>query len=173
MKAQISDVKENLEPASVFVLGLMVYLIIVIVWNNIMMSDDDYEGVSKMVGFVLNGVLLFLSLVMIVMGGLGATKAADACPGAADCVPASVTMLVLLGVATMVVSSLIVFGANSGNGMLITVGTLILIFPAILMVLFALILHVHRRRDGRDDLLLRHTVPQAPLRAGDNIYFIE
>ena len=136
-------------------------------------DGDDYEGVSKMVGLVLNGVLLFLSLVMIVMGGLGAAKAADACPGAADCVPASVTMLVLLGVATMVVSSLIVFGANSGNGMLITVGTLILIFPAILMVLFALILHVHRRRDGRDDLLLRHTVPQAPLRAGDNIYFIE
>jgi hypothetical protein len=135
--------------------------------------EQQHEGVSKMVGLVLNGVLLFLSLVMIVMGGLGATKAADACPGAADCVPASVTMLVLLGVATMVVSSLIVFGVNSGNGMLITVGTLILIFPAILMVLFALILHVHRRRDGRDDLLLRHTVPQAPLRAGDNIYFIE
>ena len=60
MKAQISDVKENLEPASVFVLGLMVYLIVVIVWNNIMMSDDDYEGVSKMVGLVLNGVLLSL-----------------------------------------------------------------------------------------------------------------
>jgi hypothetical protein len=140
MEAQISDVKENLEPASVFVLGLMVYLIVVIVWNNIMMSDDDYEGVSKMVGLVLNGVLLFLSLVMIVMGGLGAAKAADACPGAADCVPASVTMLVLLGVATMVVSGLIVFGVNSGNGMLVTVGTLILIFLAILMVLFALIL---------------------------------
>ena len=30
----------------------MVYLIVVIVWNNIMMSDDDYEGVSKMVGLV-------------------------------------------------------------------------------------------------------------------------
>ena len=118
----------------------MVFLIIDIVWNNIMMSDDDYEGVSKMVGLVLNGVLLFLSLVMIVMGGLGAAKAADACPGAADCVPASITMLVLLGVATMVVSGLIVFGVNSGNGMLVTVGTLILIFLAILMVLFALIL---------------------------------
>ena len=103
----------------------MVYLIVVIVWNNIMMSDDDYEGVSKMVGFVLNGVLLFLSLVMIVMGGLGATKAADACPGVADCVPASVTMLVLLGVATVVVSGLIVFGVNSGNGMLVTVGTVV------------------------------------------------
>ena len=38
----------------------MVYLIVVIVWNNIMMSDDDYEGVSKMVGLVLNGVLLSL-----------------------------------------------------------------------------------------------------------------
>jgi hypothetical protein len=62
---------------------------------------------------------------MIVMGGLGATKAADACPGVADCVPASVTMLVLLGVATVVVSGLIVFGVNSGNGMLVTVGTVV------------------------------------------------
>ena len=48
-----------------------------------------------------------------------------ACPGVADCVPASVTVLVLLGVATVVVSGLIVFGVNSGNGMLVTVGTVV------------------------------------------------
>jgi hypothetical protein len=47
MKAQISDVKENLEPASVFVLGLMVYLIIVIVWNNSMRACPRWSASSS------------------------------------------------------------------------------------------------------------------------------
>ena len=47
MKAQISNVKENLEPASVFVLGLMVYLIIVIVWNNSMRACPRWSASSS------------------------------------------------------------------------------------------------------------------------------
>jgi hypothetical protein len=74
------------------------------------------------------------------MGGMGAAKAADACPGAADCVPASMTMLVLIGVCTMVVAGVILFGIKENNNMLIGIMTIVLIFLAILMVLFALIL---------------------------------
>jgi hypothetical protein len=140
MEAQISDVKENLEPASVFTLGLMGYLVIVVVWNNIMMEQDDIEGISKMVGLVLNGLLLLLSFVMLVMGGIGAAKAADACPGDSSCVPTSMTMLILLGLATMVVAGVTLAGVQTGNNMLIVVATIIMVFLAILMVLFALIL---------------------------------
>ena len=140
MEAQIGDVKENLEPASVFTLGLMGYLVIVVVWNNIMMEQDDIEGISKMVGLVLNGLLLVLSFVMLVMGGIGAAKAADACPGDSSCVPTSMTMLILLGLATMVVAGVTLAGVQTGNNMLIVVATIIMVFLAILMVLFALIL---------------------------------
>jgi hypothetical protein len=140
MEAQISDVKANLEPASVFTLGLMGYLVIVVVWNNVMIEQDDIEGVTKMVGLVLNGLLLLLSFVMLIMGGIGAAKAADACPGTSSCVPSSMTMLILLGLATMVVAGITLAGVQTGNSMLIVVATMVMVFLAILMVLFALIL---------------------------------
>jgi len=141
MEAQIQEVKDNLEPASLFVLLMIVYLTITIVWNNVMVANDDLEGVPQMVGFVLNGILLALSFVLMVMGGVGAWKADDACPSAADgCIPTSMVLLTLIGAGLLVISGIVLVGVQTGNGMLIQVMTIVMIFMAIFMVLFGLLL---------------------------------
>ena len=144
MEAQIQDVKDNLIPASYMSLGLMLYFVITVVWNNTMISTIDTEGLEgtpKIIGLVLNGVLAFLAFVMIMMGSLGYTKAADACTGAAEsCVPDSMVWLILTGVATMVVAIIVIAGIMLQNIMLIKVPTLLMILLSILMVLFSIFL---------------------------------
>ena len=103
------------------------------------MVANDLEGVPQMVGFVLNGILLALSFVLMVMGGVGAWKADDACPKAADgCIPTSMILLTLIGAGLLVISGVVLVGVQTGNGMLIQVMTIIMIFMAIFMVQFVM-----------------------------------
>lgn len=142
MEAQIQEVKDNLEPASLFVLILIAYLFVTVVWNNIMVhGDDDIGDAAKMVGLILNGALLALSFILMIMGGVGAFKADDACPQATDgCVPTSMIMITLIGLALMVVSGLIVAGIQLSMNLLVSLSTAIMVFLMVFMVLFGLIL---------------------------------
>jgi len=140
MERQIQDVKDNLVPASLFVLGLIAYLAVTIVWNQIMLSGD-IEGIPQTVGLVLNGALMALSFVLMVSSGVGAWKASDACPKTADgCVPTSMIMLVLLGVACFGLSAVAVFGTWKQIPIAVTIVTIVMVFVLIFMVLFGLIL---------------------------------
>jgi hypothetical protein len=139
--AQIQDVKDNLEPASLFVLLMIGYLTITIVWNSVMLENEGLGGVPQMVGYVLNGVLLALSFFLFAMSAIGAWKASDACPKAADgCVPTSMTILVLIGFGTFVVAGIAVFGVHTENSLCVTIATIIMVFLAIFMVMFGLII---------------------------------
>jgi hypothetical protein len=140
MERQIQDVKDNLVPASLFVLGLIAYLAVTIVWNQIMLSGD-IEGIPQTVGLVLNGALMALSFVLMISSGIGAWKASDACPKTADgCVPTSMIMLVLLGVSCFGLSAVAVFGTWKQIPIAVTVVTIVMVFVLIFMVLFGLIL---------------------------------
>jgi hypothetical protein len=140
MERQIQDVKDNLVPASLFVLGLIAYLAVTIVWNQIMLSGD-IEGIPQTVGLILNGALMALSFVLMVSSGIGAWKASDACPKTADgCVPTSMIMLVLLGVACFGLSAVAVFGTWKQIPIAVTIVTIVMVFVLIFMVLFGLIL---------------------------------
>lgn len=140
-QAQIQDVKDNLEPASLFVLLMIGYLTITIVWNTVMLENEGLGGVPQMVGYVLNGVLLALSFFLFAMSAIGAWKASDACPKAADgCVPTSMTILVLIGFGTFVVAGIAVFGVHTENSICVTIATIIMVFLAIFMVMFGLII---------------------------------
>jgi len=142
MESQIQEVKDNLEPASLMVLVLIAYLFVTVVWNNIMVhGDDDIGDAAKMVGMILNGALLALSFLCMIMGGVGAFKADDACPKATDgCVPTSMIMITLIGLALMVVSGLIVAGIQLGMNLLVSLSTAVMVFLMVFLVLFGLIL---------------------------------
>ena len=142
MEAQIDDVKELLLPMSVFVLGLMCYLFIAVVFNNIMIADDDLSDnpIKSMIGYIVNGGLLGLSLIMVAIGGMGAAKAADACPGGSDCTPTSTIFIILIGLSLMVLSGIMLFGIKSNNNLLMSVAVLVMVFMAIALVLCAIVL---------------------------------
>ena len=145
MEAQIEDVKDMLLPASVFVLGLMCYLVIVIVWNNIMIADDwspgeDHVPCRHALGYALNGGLLGLSLFMLVFAGVGAAKAADACPGGTDCTPQSIYFIVAIALALLVLSGVMLWAIHVTNNMIMGLVTVVMVFMAVALVLAAIIL---------------------------------
>jgi hypothetical protein len=135
----IQDIKDQIIPASYFVLFLVAYFMIVIVWNNVMIGSDDLEGVTKLIGLATNGVLLLLSLVLVIMGGYG--YASMECPKTSpDCEPTSLVLMILLGVATLLLSGLVVAGIQTNNNMLLRLGTLIMCFVLVFLLLAAIIL---------------------------------
>jgi len=140
-EATITDVKANLEPASAFVFFLSLYFTVTIVWNNVMVANEDWEGTPQLVGLTLNGILLGLSFVFFIVGTIGLSNANDACPDAADgCSPDSMVYLVVLGGFTLVVAGLACGGTQLGNSTMVTMATMIMVVLAIFMVLFAIVL---------------------------------
>jgi hypothetical protein len=139
----IQDVKDEIIPASFFVLFLVVYFLIVIVWNNVMIGSDDLEGVSKIIGLVLNGILLLFALVLTIMGMVGYFSIEcpkDASGAETDCRPTSLVFLILLGVATLGVSGVVVAGIQINNNLLLRVGTLVMVFVAIFLIMAGIIM---------------------------------
>jgi hypothetical protein len=140
-EATITDIKDNLAPASGFVLILMVYLTITVVWNHIMIANETLDGTPKIVGFVLNGLLVALSFFFMVMGTIGLSKASDQCPDSADgCLPDSMIMVLLIGVGVLVVSGAAIAGIQLQNPIMIQISTGLMTILCIFLVLFALIL---------------------------------
>ena len=127
MDAAIQDVKSQILPASYFVFFLCAYLAIVVVWNNIMIAADDLEGTTKILGLVFNGLLVLIAFIQVTMAGLAMSNADEACNGGDDCVPSSLTMLLLIGLALMAVGGVCVAGVQINNNLLLRVGTLVMV----------------------------------------------
>ena len=138
----IQDVKDQILPASYFVFFLCGYLAVVVVWNNIMIAADDLEGITKILGLVFNGVLVLIAFIQVIMAGLAASNAADACNGGDDCVPTSLTMMVLIGLALMTVGGVCVGGVQINNNLLLRVGTLVMVFLSLICLLTGLIMGI-------------------------------
>ena len=135
----IADIKEQIIPASYFVLFLVAYFLIVIFWNNIMLGADDIEGTTKIIGLAVNGVLLLLSLILVGVGTYGYVSME--CPASSpDCEPTSLVFMILLGLATLGLSGLVVAGIQLNNDILLRVGTLVMCFVLIFLLLAAIIL---------------------------------
>merc|ERR1719316_1775550 len=90
-EALITDLKEQILPASYFVFVLCFFLMIAVVWNNILIAGDGIEGISKILGLVINGIVVLFSFVLIILGGIAASSALDSCEAAGmstdGCVP--------------------------------------------------------------------------------------
>jgi hypothetical protein len=140
--ATIQDVKDQILPASYFVFVLCFFLAIVVVWNNIMIAADDLEGVTKILGLVFNGVLVLLAFIMVVMAGLAASNAGDACNGGDDCVPDSLMLLIAIGLGLMIVAGVVVAGVQINNNLLLRIGTLVMVFLSLICLLTGLIMGI-------------------------------
>jgi len=134
----IKDIKSQIVPASFFVLFLVVYFLVVIIWNNVMIGNDDLEGVSKIIGLVFNGILLLFALILTILGLVGYFSIE--CPKDSDCRPTSLVLLILLGVSTLGVSAVAVAGIQLNNNILLRVATLIMCFVAIFLIMAGIVM---------------------------------
>jgi hypothetical protein len=141
-EATITDVKDQILPASYFVFFLCFYLAIVVVWNNIMIASDDLEGITKILGLVFNGALVLLAFIMVIMAGLAASNAGDACNGGDDCVPDSLMLMIAIGLGLMVTGGVIVLGVQTNNNLLLRIGTLVMVFLSLVCLLTGLIMGI-------------------------------
>merc|ERR1711939_468398 len=138
MEQSIQDIKDEIVPASFFVLFLVVYFLVVIIWNNIMIGNDDLEGLTKIIGLVFNGVLVLFSLVLTILGLVG--YFGIECPNDTDCRPTSLVILILLGVSTLAVSGATVAGIQLNNNILLRIGTLVMCFVVIFLIMAGIVM---------------------------------
>jgi len=142
-ETQIADLKDALTPASYFCLFLTLYLVVTIVWNNIMISYDAIEGRSRVTGLVLNGLLGLFSFIIIVMGTVAAIQADDKCPSASDgCVPSSLNWIIFMGFMLLGQAALAAFGAYRDDLRMVVAATITMVVLAIFLVLLAILLGV-------------------------------
>eukprot|EP01051_Picozoa_sp_SAG22_P009261 SAG22_NODE_761_length_7410_cov_16.687868_2_plen_627_part_00 len=161
MEQSIQDIKDEIIPASYFVLFLTVYFIVVIIWNNIMIGNDDLEALrgtardlaslsalrvcrhyapverSKIIGLILNGILLLFALILVIMGLVGYFSIE--CPNDTDCVPTSLVMMILMGLSTLVVSGAAVAGIQHNN-VLLRIGTIVMCFVVIFLIMTGIVM---------------------------------
>ena len=134
----IQDIKDQIVPASFFVLFLVVYFLVVIIWNNVMIGSDDLEGPNKIIGLVFNGILLLFALILTIMGLVG--YFGMDCPNNTDCRPTSLVMLILLGVSTLGVAGVAVAGIQLNNNVLLRIATLIMCFVSIFLIMAGIVM---------------------------------
>ena len=151
MDQTIEDVKDQLLPASIFVFVLTFFFVIVVVFNNMIMGQDEIEGMSKILGLGLNGVLAVLAFFFIIAGILAAVDASDEenCK-TDDCVPNSLILLVIIGVATLAVSVLAALGIQLNNAMgilMLRITTLVMVLLVVLLILCGIVLGVSSGAD--------------------------
>ena len=75
MEASITKVKDQMLPASYFTFFLCFYLVIVVCFNQIALGADEIEGVTKIVGLVLNGLVVLFSFIAFIIAFVTATRA--------------------------------------------------------------------------------------------------
>ena len=142
MQASIDKVKDQMLPASYFTFFLCFYLFIVVCFNQIALGADEMEGVLKIAGLVLNGLVVLFSFVAFVIAIIGMVDANDACPEGKDCVPTSMLVLIFLGFCLLVLGGLATGGIYINNNMLIRIATLVMIFASIALLLAALLMGI-------------------------------
>ncbi len=142
MQASIDKVKDQMLPASYFTFFLCFYLFIVVCFNQIALGADEMEGVLKIAGLVLNGLVVLFSFVAFVIAIIGMVDANEACPEGKDCVPTSMLVLIFLGFCLLVLGGLATGGIYINNNMLIRIATLVMIFASIALLLAALLMGI-------------------------------
>ena len=173
MEASISKVKDQMLPASYFTFFLCGYLVIVVCFNQIALGADEIEGILKIVGLVLNGLVVLFSFIAFIMAILGLVDANEACPIGQDCVPTSMIFLIILGFALLVLGGLATGGIQLGNNMMLRISTLVMIFASIALLLAALLMGISSGA-VMDDMGYYYDTNYPKLRAalekGDNSY---
>lgn len=140
-EAVIEDIKEEILPASYFVFVLCVFLMVAVVWNNILIGMDEIDGVAKIIGLVINGVIVLFSFVLIVMAIWNMSNASDACPKTVDsCIPTSLWLLLFVGLGLLGTGAVVAAGIQLKNGLLIRVGTLVMVFLSLICLLVGLVM---------------------------------
>lgn len=134
----IQDIKDQIVPVSFFVLVVVGYFFVVIVWNNIIIGDE-IEGLGAIIGLVLNGALLLLSIILIGLGVYGYTSME--CPKTRpDCEPTSLIYVIILGGCIFAVSGTATAGIKLSNSVLLRLATIVMVFVGVFLLLAAIIL---------------------------------
>lgn len=144
-EAVITSVKKNILPASYFVFVLCFFLVICVVWNNIMIADDgELEGIKKILGLVINGIVVLFSFILIILAAYAASAASTTCEaaGQSDCIPGSLWFLIFVGVALLATGAVVMAGIQMNNGLLVRVGTLVMVFLSLICLLTGLIMGI-------------------------------
>ena len=97
---------------------------------------------TKIVGLVLNGLVVLFSFIAFIIAILGMVDANEACPEGQDCVPTSMIFLIILGFCLLVLGGLAAGGIQINNNMLIRIATLVMIFASIALLLAALLMGI-------------------------------
>ena len=142
MQASITKIKDQMLPASYFTFFLCFYLFVVVCFNQIALGADELEGVLKIAGLVLNGLVVLFSFIAFIIAIIGMVDANDACPEGKDCVPTSMLALIFLGFALLVLGGLATGGIYINNNMLIRIATLVMILATIALLLAALLMGI-------------------------------
>ena len=173
MQASITKVKDQMLPASYFTFFLCFYLFVVVCFNQIALGADEIEGVLKIVGLVLNGLVVLFSFVAFIIAIIGMVDANDACPEGKDCVPTSMLMLIFLGFCLLVLGGLATGGIYINNNILIRIATPVMIFASIALLLAALPMGISSGAVLDDTGYYydtNHPKLRAALEKGDNSY---
>merc|ERR1719326_2775767 len=144
-EALIQDIKDQILPASYFVFVLCFFLLVAIVWNNVMIGMDEVEGIPKIIGLVINGVVVLFSFVLIVMAGWGINNADSTCPetvtaAGRSCIPDSMIILLIVGLGLLGTGAFILAGIQLDNNLLLRIGTLVMVFLSLICLLTGLVM---------------------------------
>ena len=93
-------------------------------------SNLGFEGVTKIVGLVLNGLVVLFSFITFIIAILGMVDANEACPEGQDCVPTSMVFLIILGFCLLVLGGLAAGGIHLNNNLFLRIATLVMIFAS-------------------------------------------
>ena len=143
-EAVITSVKDNILPASYFVFVLCFFLVICVVWNNILIASDEMDGITKILGLVINGIVVLFSFILIILASYAASAANTTCEnaGQSDCIPGSLWFLIFVGVALLATGAVVMAGIQMNNGLLVRVGTLVMVFLSLICLLTGLIMGI-------------------------------
>ena len=139
----ITNVKENLVPATWGTLFTAAFLAGTVVWNNIMMAGDEISATQKLPGLVSNGIVAGAAGIMFLVAAWGAYQASDACPDLADdCLPVSIVVSLIAGMVTMAIAGLALFGIKTGNMLMLQIATASMALATVALILVACVLGV-------------------------------
>eukprot|EP01048_Picozoa_sp_COSAG05_P011071 COSAG05_NODE_1018_length_6171_cov_6.038867_2_plen_774_part_00 len=139
----ITNVKDNLVPATYFAFLTAAFMAGTVVWNNIMMSGGEISTTQQLPGLAVNGSLAGAGFIMLLVAAWGAYQASESCPELAeDCMPMSITLTLVGGVATSCVAGVALFGVKKENILALQIATVCMAVFTLVLILVACVLGV-------------------------------
>jgi hypothetical protein len=116
----INEGKEGTEAATLFVLCTCLFCIVAVVWNNFLTlgGNDEFEGNTQLIGFVINGIVLLVGFVMTIACGARLIQT--------ESYTLVLFCLMMLGVFLLVSGGMVIFGIWKDQPMFINLGNLLL-----------------------------------------------